>query len=437
MNKKAMKKILFVHGTVILMGGLPLGELGASGFQLLEQNGSNLGNAYAGSAAVTENASTIYFNPAGMTQLQGREVSLGLSLITPSYKFSDFSSSNSPAAQGSQGGDAGALGALPNAYLAWALNKDLYWGVGIGAPFGLKTEYEDDWVGRFQSILFDVKTYNVNPALAWRMDDRVSIGAGLNWQKMSVQYERMAATASPALPTSVWPLLQNTKLALDVHDQGAWGWNIGALFRLNSSSKLGLSYRSKVKHNLEGSLNSTDQTISPNVRAKVNVALPDTFILSFTHSLSPSWEILGDISWTGWSSLQTLDVWRTSGAPAGMTTPAQQLEVHFKDSWRFALGATQTVNAQWKMKYGIALDQSPVKGADSRLVSLPDHDRTWVTIGSQYKLFEHSVVDVGLAYLFVKDSTINNNQSALGRGHVIGDYKSHATVLGIQYSQAF
>ena len=120
----------------------------ASGFQLLEQNASGIGNAYAGSAAVADNASTIYFNPAGMTQLQAREVSGGLAIVRPSFTFSNSGSSvGSVLGATGNGGDAGGIAAVPNAYMSWAINPELYAGVGIGAPFGLKTEFDGGWGG--------------------------------------------------------------------------------------------------------------------------------------------------------------------------------------------------------------------------------------------------------------------------------------------------
>ena len=142
------------------------GTAGASGFQLTEQNASGLGNAYAGQAAVAENASTIYYNPAGMTQLQDREFSLGLAAIGPSFNFHDQGSSVGALAGTGDGGNAGGWAALPNGYLSWAVSKDVYLGLGFGAPFGLKTEYDNPWLGAAQSTMFDIKTYNVNPSIA-------------------------------------------------------------------------------------------------------------------------------------------------------------------------------------------------------------------------------------------------------------------------------
>lgn len=410
--------------------GATSGASFAAGFQLLEQNASGIGNAYAGSAAVAENASTIFYNPAGMTELQARELSVGMSLVRPSFKYKDKGSTfTGPFRR--DGDDAGSWAALPNGYLSWALNKDLYVGVGLGAPFGLITEYDDDWVGAAHSIKFDIKTYNINPSIAWRINEVVSVGAGLNWQRMEVEYERVAAVISP-------PLFR-THATLDA-DSDAWGWNVGALFKLSEATRLGLSYRSSIEHTLEGdiSIDGPAAGLTPALttgKAEAEVELPDTFILSAVHKLDSRWELLGDISWTGWSKIKQVDIVRTSGPLNGATV--QTLDTEFKDTWRVALGANYRLNDAWKLKMGIAYDETPVKGKAHRLVSLPDNDRTWFSVGGQWTVAKGSTVDLGAAYLYVPKTKIANDQVSFGRGKVKGEYDSSVWILGAQYSVAF
>lgn len=414
---------------------LASGSASAAGFQLLEQNASGIGNAYAGSAAVAENASTIYFNPAGMTQLQAREASVGLSLVRPSFKFTDQGSSAGLLSGNAQ--DAGDWAALPNAYLSWALDKDLYVGVGLGAPFGLVTEYNRDWIGSAHSIKFDIKTININPSIAWRVNDKVSLGFGLNWQRMEAEYVRRAGTISAPLP------LSTTFATLDADDD-SWGWNAGALFTVSDATKVGVSYRSKVKHDLKGTLafGGTAAGLHPlttGVAAAARVELPDTFILSFTHKLDPRWELLGDVSWTGWSSIDKVDIKRTSGPLVGTASEiAQTLDTDFQDTWRVALGANYQLNDAWKLKFGIAFDETPVKNAEKRLTSLPDNDRIWFSFGGQWKASRASTLDMGVAYLYVDDTRINNGNAAdPAKGLVRGEYDSSVWILGAQYSLAF
>ncbi|MFT3734204.1 MAG: outer membrane protein transport protein [Rhodocyclaceae bacterium] len=416
-----MNKKLICRSVASALPLLVAGAAQASGFQLLEQNASGLGNSYAGSAAVSENASIIFYNPAGMTRLQKREVSLGGNYIKPSYKFSNDGSSNAPTATGTDGGDAGDPALVPNGYGSVGLSDNLFFGVGVSVPFGLKTEYSPDWVGRFQSLSFEIKTLNINPSLAYKIGDRVSLGFGLNWQRMEAEYRRMAAVVAPT-----------TTVTLNATSEG-WGWNAGGLFKVSDNMDIGLSYRSKIKHKLQGMLLSSNPAAES--MAEARITLPDTAILSIRQQLSDDWEMLGDVSHTYWSRINTVPIVRTSGASEGTT--AQTLDAHFRNTWRVALGATQKLNSAWKVKYGVAYDQSPVRSTEERLVSLPDNDRIWVSLGTQWKMDKNSTVDIGAAYLYLRDTKVDNNQSSAGRGRVAGVYSGSVTIFGAQYSLAF
>lgn len=425
-----MKSLFTMKLLPALIISLLAGNASAAGFQLLEQNASGLGNAFAGSAAVTENASTIFYNPAGMTQLKDREFSTGANAVATSFKFNDKGSSVGFLTGTGTGGDGGGWGLVPNAYLSWALNKDWYLGLGVGAPFGLKTEYDNPWVGAAQSTMFDVKTYNINPSVAYRLNDKVSVGAGLSWQRLTAEYLRQVAVVSAT--TSVSPL------ALDLQGE-SWGWNVGALFTLSPATKVGVSYRSTVKYDLSGDINITGPSATLNTSrssgAKASLELPDTFILSGTHQLSGKVQLLGDISWTGWSSIPKLDIVRTSGALTGQV--AQNLTTDFRDSTRVAVGVNYQYRGDLKLKFGLAYDQTPVKDASTRLVSLPDNDRTWLSAGAQWNVGKDAVLDLGATYLLLKNSQIDNNQLVDGRGRVTGEYSANAWIFGVQYSRAF
>ena len=279
----------------------------AAGFQLLEQNASGLGNAYAGSAAVAENASTIYYNPAGMTYLPGINVSGGVNLIKPSFKFRNNGDSRGPFGSiptGGNGGDAGNLGVVPNAYVSWQLNEKWFTGLGIGAPFGLMTEYDNNWIGQYQSTKFDIKTININPSIAYKVNDIFSLGAGVNWQYIDATYTKKAVLG----PTTSG----DAKLNLD---GDAWGWNVGVMLQPSDDTRIGLSYRSKIKHKTSGdtTISGLPGGASLNYDAKASVDLPDTLILSGLHQLNDKWELLGDVYWTGWSSIPELRITNAGG----------------------------------------------------------------------------------------------------------------------------
>ena len=418
----------------------------ASGFQLMEQNASGIGNAFAGSAAVGENASTIYYNPAAMTRLQAHEISAGLVALKPSLRFKDQGSSVGLLDGAGNGGDAGDWAYVPNVYAAWAVNKDIYLGLGISSPFGLKSDYKDRWLGAAQSQLYEVKTININPSLAWRATDKVSLGFGLNWQKVDVKYDRLAGAYA------LGPLQLDRITAKARFDDDAWGWNVGVLFELSPAMRVGLSYRSRIKYHTSGDikLHSDDSAVGNTTLAaltamgaqssiKGNITLPDSFIISVAQNLSNRWEMLGDLSWTGWSSIPKFDLIRTSGVLNG--TQAQRLATNLRHTWRIALGANYKYNDQWKLKYGIAYDQTPVKRSETRLVQLPDNDRLWLSFGTQWMPNKGSRLDLGLSYLYVRDTKINKlvNTSSQGYegGRVTGKYDGSLWVFGAQYSQAF
>ena len=424
-----------------LLLGIFSGTAAASGFQLIEQ-GSGLGNAYAGSAAKANDASTIYFNPAGMTQLQAREFSGGVAAVRPSFKFDDGGSRVGVFGATGDGGDAGSWAFPPNAYLSWALNKDLYVGLGINAPFGLATKYDKPWKGSAHSDEFDIKTININPSIAYRVNEMVSLGGGVSWQKIEADYYRQVGIA---------PGVAGVRAHLNI-DDSAWGWNLGALFTISPATKVGLSYRSTIQYHTSGTSKlSGDGTALGNATAaalirgggasdvKANLEVPDTFVLSVTQKLSDRWEMLGDVSWTGWSSIKNIDIDRTSGPQAGRV--AQTIEADFQNTYRIALGANYLLSEALTLQFGLAYDQTPVKNSSTRLASLPDNDRTWFTFGTQWKPAKQQKVDLGVAYLYIPNTKINNNQTTTNpltsHGTLTGDYDSSVWILGAQYSIAF
>jgi long-chain fatty acid transport protein len=171
------------------------------------------------------------------------------------------------------------------------------------------------------------------------------------------------------------------------------------------------------------------------VGAKAELKMPDTFIMSVTQKLSDKWEMLGDVSWTGWSSIPKVDIMRVTGG-----NPAQTLDTDFRNTWRVALGSNYQYNDAWKLKFGVAYDQTPVKGAGTRLVSLPDNDRVWFSWGAQWAPDKASRLDLGISYIYVRDSKIDNNQgttTAPLRGRVTGEYTGNIWLLGAQYSMSF
>jgi long-chain fatty acid transport protein len=403
----------------------------ASGFQLIEQNASGLGNAYAGQAAAAENASIVFFNPAGMTMLPGRQVSGVLHLIGPSVKFNDNGGTRSPAnaslpAAGTNGGDAGGWIPTGNAYASWQLSPQLWTGLGISAPFGLKTDYDASFAGRFQSRLAEFKTLDVNPSIAYKVNDALSLGGGVSHQHGEITLNR-SFFAGTELPQSV-------KLA-----DSAWGWNIGAMVNLTPKTRLGLAYRSSISYDLSGTVSVTGVGAAS---AKASVKLPDTFTAALSHQVDARWQVLGDVTYTRWSQIKNVSLVLTSAglgaSPAG--TAADTLDFEFRDTYRIGVGANYKWTPDFMLKMGVAYDRSPVPSATHRTVFLPDSDRYWLSLGGKYRMSKATTLDAGYAHIFMADADTFRNKrvgAAGAQGIVSGSYRSSVNILSVQLTYSF
>jgi len=349
------------------------GLASAAAYQALEQNASGLGVAYAGSAAVADNAATMFGNPAGMTRLAGINLSLGAVGVSESYKFRGVNGVSS-------GGNAGETNTLPNAYLTWQFTPGLSVGLGISRPALLETRYAAGWVGAATAIDTELTTVNVNPALAYKVNDLVSLGAGLNYQTMDLNLSN-AATRFKG-------------------DDSATGWNVGALFTLSPAMRVGVAYRSKIEHDVSGTNNG--------VAARRDIDTPAVFTLSVWQQVSDRWEAMGDLSHTRWKSVDGFDL---------------------ANAWRLSWGAARKYGDGAKLKFGIAYDRSPVTDS-KRSVRMPDDDRLLLSLGGQWTFGRNSALDVGYGYRYMRDAKVRD-------GAAVGKYESGAHVFGVQYSVGF
>jgi long-chain fatty acid transport protein len=425
--KKARINVL-VAATLLVGSGTAC----ASGFALIEQSGSGLGNAYAGGAASAEDASTIFYNPAGMSRLDGKQVVVAANMIKPSAKFSDGGSSPAAASGqplGGNGGDAGSWALVPNAYFAMEVNPQMRIGLGINAPFGLKTDYEAGWAGRFQALKSEVKTINVNPTLSYKLNEMVALGLGLDYQKIDAELSNNVVLGAGVVGTA----------KLTGNDTG-WGYNFGALFQVTPEIRAGVAYRSSINYKLSGNLLVTGPTgsVVQNPAVTADIKTPDSLSISGIKVMDSGWDVMGDITWTGWSKFKELRIVNSAtGATASLTNE------NWKNTYRFSLGANHHYNEQWISRVGIALDQSPVDD-QYRTARIPDNDRTWLSLGGQYKPSKDSALDFGYAHLFVKNSSISNNKGgATGTsntsfyGNLVGTYKNSVDIVSVQYAYSF
>lgn len=414
----------------------------AAAFALAEQGVSGLGNAYAGAAASAEDASTVWWNPAGMSRLpSGKHLLFGGHAIVPSTKFNNGASV--PAAlqttNNGNGGDAGDPIFLPNVFYVMDFGPQWNFGVGVNVPFGLATKYGSDWVGRFQGINSEVQTVNINPSVSYKFSPGASIGGGINYQVGKIDLET-AVNISAAAGGALGPNVEGrNKTSVD---GDAWGFNVGALFDLGPATRLGVHYRSSLSYKFDGdtSFSGVPAPLAANPalqgsNVKLDLKTPATLSFSAVHKLNAQWDLLADATWTEWSKISQLPLVRTSGALSGQNLDT--LTFNFDDVWRISLGANYRMSGQWTLRAGVAYDQSPVPNAETRSVRLPDNDRYWLALGGTYQMSKAGRLDLGYAFVNFKDADINNDQRAVGRGLVNGTYKANVNVLSVSYQHTF
>ena len=402
----------------------------AAGFALIEQSASGMGNAYAGGGAVAEDASTIFFNPAGMTYLQGTQLVSALHLIKPN---ADFKNKGSVAGLGKplgdEGPDAGDLAFVPNLYFKMDVNENVKLGIGVNAPFGLKTEYDDQWMGRFQADKSEFKTVNINPAIAFKVNDQLSLGLGLSAMWAQAELSKVVNAGE----------LGERHVTVKGDDWG-FGFNLGGIYQATADTRFSVAYRSKIDQHLDGDSRSTltalnaipNRTLNANVKA--DVTLPESFSVSAFSHLNDRWDVMGDITWTRWSQFKELKIVRDNGTILGTITPE-----NWENTMRYSLGVNYRYSDAVKLRAGLAYDEEAISDK-FRTARIPGNDRKWLALGANWKVSPQSSFDIGYAHLFISDAKIDDDQNtvALGAaGTLRGEYEGSVDILSLQYTHNF
>lgn len=388
-------------------------QASASGFALREQSGSMLGQAFAGQNAYAMDPSIIFFNPAGMSALEGTQASAVVSFIFPR---NEFHNDGSPPALGTnEGGDAGVNALVPTGYAMTSFG-DFRIGVGVNAPFGLTTEYDEDWIGRFAAVTSSLRTINVNPVVSYQVTPWLSLGAGAQIQRADARLTRIF----PAGPFG------QVQLELQADDVG-FGFTAGALVTPGPGTMIGLGFRSSVAHTLEGE--AEVDNIPPALGGGVSEASadfdsPESVGLSLYQRVTDRVALLGTIEWTNWSRFDELRLEFDSGAPDDVTPE------NWQDTFFVALGANYQVSDSFTARAGVAYDQSPVKD-EFRTARLPDEDRFWVALGGTWAMTEMVSLDFGYTHIFVKDASLDEPVVG-GAAFVRGEYENSVDIFAVQ-----
>src|SRR5215472_9630853 len=314
----------------------------AAFFQIAEQSASGIGNAFAGGAASAEDASTVWYNPAGMTRLRRPEIVASGSYIVPSFKAESVNASTATGAVGGGGGQAGEAAFVPSLYAVFPVSARLSAGAAVNAPFGLVTSYPDTWAGRYYALRSDIKTVNINLAGAFKFSDALSVGLGVNRQSLDAELTQAVDFASLCTlgqafvpgasaacgvghaPPFIQPGNPNDGVAKITAKGDAWGYNAGLLSQLGGT-RIGVAYRSQMKYKLNGSFDmSAPGNVPPALLAdshfrlvdsgaSAEITLPSTLSLSVFQDLGSRWAIMGDITRTNWHVLPELRIKFDSG----------------------------------------------------------------------------------------------------------------------------
>ncbi|MDJ0738111.1 MAG: outer membrane protein transport protein [Gammaproteobacteria bacterium] len=443
------------RSSALLAGLVGVQSLHAAGFALIEQSVPDMGTAYAGAAATADSVDTLYFNPAGMTRLPGTRSGAAVHLVLPQTEFNNEGTTFSPVVggapiAGNDGGDAGGLAAVPHGYLTHQLNDQVWLGLAINAPFGLTTEYTSGWVGRYHAIRSAVKTININPSVAFKVNDNVSLAAGVSAMYLDGEFTNavdfgtlnVIPVIAGGLGGALGAVGPGGADGLSKIEGDSWGWgvNLGALFELSKNTRIGIHYRSEVEQNIEGDVKFTLPTPAlagtfSDAKVKATVDLPATASLSGFHQINDEWAVMADYTWTGWSSIPELRFDFANGLPDGVTT------FDWKDTSRVSVGtAFSPSGSDWTYRFGVAYDESPIKDAASRSARLPDADRIWVAAGASFSPSEDLTIDVGYAHLFINEPKINKtgtDAEDVTRGALRGSYDSSVDILSVEARYRF
>jgi long-chain fatty acid transport protein len=426
-----------------------------AGFLLFEQTGRGLGSAYAGEAALASDPTTVYWNPAGMTLLSGTQFATsGFGVYTRTH-FENRGSRFNPSVgggpiPGDNGGNGGGFALLPTFFLTHQFHERVSVGIGMSAPFGLETDWPRGWVGRYHARLSRLQTINLNPSIAVKLTDWVSLGVGANAQWASATLannidlgtlcqERIGAAGLPPSfcinPLGLRPGRVDGYVRVKGNDWAA-GWNIGLLFTPREGTRIGLAYRSRIEHTLTGdadfripqkaALLQEQSGALIDTAAQASTTLPDRASISLFQALREDLHFLADVTWTNWSLFDEL-VFEFANPNQPNTVQPE----NWKDSLRYSMGLVWAIDQMWTLRGGFAYDESPVTSRVDLTPRIPDADRYWLALGVGIKPTTRIRVDLSYAHIFSPQVSTRNLDPTTGN-RLIGNFQSAADIFGFQ-----
>jgi long-chain fatty acid transport protein len=388
-----------------------------AGFSLLPSIG-DVNRSRAGGSAAAEDATTAYNNPAGMMRLEGSQIAAVAKVFFSSATFTNDASTDALGSplSGGNGGDGGSTTLVPSIYYTHAMNKKWSFGLAINSPFGLSTEYDPDWVGRYDAIKTGIETININPSFGYRINNQWSVGAGASAQYVNatlssaIDYGAVCLSLLPpatcAAANLPGPQSADGIVEMEADDWG-YTWNLGILWS-SMNWRAGLAYRSQLEVDLAGAANFDNPPqaaiFAPaftNTSVTVPLSLPETISFSVFYDWTPTLSVMADVTMTRWSRFDRL--YFNFGNPA---QPDQSIPKNWDDVIRYAVGINYELNNRWELQGGTAFEESAIPD-ETYEPGIPTTDVWWLNAGVRYRPSTSLSFLAGIVHLFYDDRTVN------------------------------
>ncbi len=423
----------------------------ASGFQLREQSPSAQGTAFAGISAGGEDASVVFFNPAATAQLEGFQFCLGASEVMPSAKFKDGSASRAavfpsvlrPISGAANTPNAAHAEALPVVAATWQMNRQISLGFSLNAPFGMATDYDAAFIGRYHARKSDLAVIDFAPSVAWRINDQWSIGGAVVARKATAEISNNVDFGAIGAALGVPGALpgQADGLATVKGDRWATTYRLGLIYQPTANLRLGLSHQASSSTRLEGTVHydrvpAALGAVFRDGNASAEIDLPATTSLGMQWKVSGAVTVMGETARTNWSRFEELRVKFASGQADSVTHEA------WRNTWFASMGVAIQFSEALTLRTGLAMDQGAAPDA-TRTPRIPDGDRIWISTGLGYRFTSRVAMDLAYTHIFVKDSTVqlSTGTSAANpdffRGNLDGRYQNQIDILAIQTRMRF
>ena len=423
----------------------------AAGFAVSAQSAYGMGNAYAGNAAVANDASTVITNPAGIFELPKPVFAASASVTAANADFTDRGSSVGVALGGgpiagplNEDGSAGtshltesfsSANLAPSLFYARQISDKWATGFGIWVPFATSSEYDPNWVGRYHAVDTSVRALELNPSVAYRINDKVSVGLGIGVQMSSISLSSKLDTGTTCFGLAsdltysegdcfnagLAPNVAELDSGVDIEGEDTVvTFNIGALFKPREGTKIGVTYRHGADHSADGNavfdLNPAYETLLTDnglpffddQGSSVSASLPAVFDISVAQQINDKLQVLGTLKWTGWDSFDKLVTDYDNAATPASQPKVSELTFNWENAIMLSAGINYTVSPKLTLRAGFAYDDEPIPGPDFRSPRGPTNDRYWYSAGATYKFSEKLTANFGVTHIQMDQASIDN-----------------------------